>query len=113
MSALELLVDFVMPIGGSLFLAVGLVSWQRSGRFLSGLSFRPKRWEAVAIVVGAAVMASYVAFVVPYDSAALRSVTVLLLVLPAVGAACLARHSRPAHRDKSIGTYGWEQEMEL
>jgi hypothetical protein len=103
MSVFELLTDFVMPIGGSVLLAVGLVSWQRSRRFLSGLSIRPRRWEAVVLLIGTAVMAGYVAFVVPYDSAVVRFVTVLCIVLPAAEVAWLARISRPTPSAKSAG----------
>lgn len=94
MSVLALLTDFVLPIGSSLLLAIGLVSWQRSERFRAGRSLRPRRWEAVSILIGATMMACYVAFVVPFQTPTLRLVTVLLIVCPTAGVAWLARSSR-------------------
>lgn len=104
MTVLELATNYLLPIAGPLLLAAGLLSWQRSDRFWSGRSLAPKGWQTAAIVTGAAMLAGYVGFVLPASSPALRVVTVLIIVQPAVvaGLAWLigrtASHRSPSSR---------------
>lgn len=86
MNAPDPLTYYVIPIGGALLFGIGVVSWQRSERFWAGQLIAPRSWETAAIVVGTAALLAYVGFVVPYQSSALRLMTMVFLGFPAVAA---------------------------
>lgn len=94
MNTLDLLTYYVIPITGALLLSLGMVAWQRSERFWSGQHLAPRPWQTAVILVGTAALIVYIAFVVPYDSSALRFMTMLLISTPAAGAVWLTRLSR-------------------
>lgn len=94
MRTLDLLAYYVIPIGGALLLGLGVVSWQRSERFWSGQHLAPRPWQTVVILIGTAALIVYIAFVVPYDSSAMRFMTMLFIATPAAGAVWLTRLSR-------------------
>ncbi len=101
MTISQYLAYYILPIASTLLLGAGLVSWQRSHRFWSGQFVVPRRWEALTILVGTAGLISYIACVAPYDSTALKVVTVLALLQPPVAIFWLTRLMRPGRRTES------------
>lgn len=98
MTMLQWLTEFLIPLTGGLSLAAGLMSWQTSQRFWSG-QLKPRRWETVDILAGAAVMAWYVAF---QTSGPLSGLTVVIVVCSAAGVAWLGlRGSERRGRDSN------------
>ncbi|TXI63397.1 hypothetical protein [Mycolicibacterium mageritense] len=90
MTVLQLLTEFALPVAGALSLATGLLSWQRSQRFWSG-QLKPRRWETFTILIGAALMAWYVAVQIEGPG---RFVTIAMLLGSAAAVAWLALRGR-------------------
>ncbi len=78
---IEVVTDFVLPIGGSVLLGAGLLSWLSvRPRPSQGQLHLPRRWESTSILLGAALLALYIAFFAPFDSSTLRVIMVLIIV---------------------------------
>lgn len=94
MSTMDVMAMFVLPIGGAVLLGAGLLSWLCSRSSRHGEPFGPRRWETLAILVGAGLEALYVALVAPYGSSPLRVVNVLIILFTVAYNTWLLRRAR-------------------
>jgi cobalamin synthase len=94
MPAQNVLTTLVLPIVSSLLLVGGVVCHQtRAAR--PGQPFRPRRWEAVVILLGGALLALYFAFFANFSSSMPRVLAVLVIVFGVAFNAWLIRHLHP------------------
>jgi hypothetical protein len=104
MSAMDVMASFVLPIGSAVLLGGGLLSWLSFRSSRRGEPFGPRRWETVAILVGAGLVALYVGLVAPFGSAALRIVALLIILVTVAYNVWFVRRTRESvqHRRKEI-----------